>query len=233
MVKYNMVLNTLWKKESWNFIQSMNSCEALTKVLWRKDTVRYWAYKQAQPSAIIIWSNIVRYCINYSRHSGRRAIRCWIHKRHPIPRPNGWAMGWLLWIFFGKINWIITALHCIWLQPTLFSTVNIAMLMEHACKFDSNTFHLCLHYISLQVHRCSFDAFYCKNFCCPHSATQHTYVVHHSCLIVLCIIHQYICWILYILPRRVFNYTWWAPEIKFCDFSFLQIKTAYWFRDSE
>ena len=122
MVKYDMVLNTLWKKESWNFIQSMNSCEALTKVLWRKDTVRYWAYKQAQPSAIIIWSNIVRYCINYSRHSSRRAIRCWIHKRHPIPRPNGWAMGWLLWIFLGKINWIITALHCIWLLPTLFST---------------------------------------------------------------------------------------------------------------
>ena len=36
---------------------------------------------------------IVRYYINDYRNWGRISIRCWIHKRHPIPHPNGRAMG--------------------------------------------------------------------------------------------------------------------------------------------
>ena len=38
-----------------------------------------------QSSAVIKRSNIVRYCINNCRNWGRISIRCWIHKRHPIP----------------------------------------------------------------------------------------------------------------------------------------------------
>ena len=37
--------------------------------------------------------NIARYYINIYWNCGRISIRCWIQKRHPIPRPNGRAMG--------------------------------------------------------------------------------------------------------------------------------------------
>ena len=57
-----------------------------------------------QLSAIITRSNIVRCYINNYRNWGRISIRCWIHKRHPIPRPNGRAMGCLLWIFVKKLT---------------------------------------------------------------------------------------------------------------------------------
>ena len=56
-----------------------------------------------QPSAVIKRSNIVRYCINGCRNSGRISLRCWIHKKHRIPRPNGRAMRFLLWFFLE--NW--------------------------------------------------------------------------------------------------------------------------------
>ena len=44
-----------------------------------------------QSSAVITRSKIIRYCINNCRNWGRISIRCQIHKRHPIPRPNGRA----------------------------------------------------------------------------------------------------------------------------------------------
>ena len=60
--------------------------------------------KVIQSSAVITRSNIVRYFINNYRNRGRILIRCWIHKIHPIPRPNGRAMGCLLWIFVRKLT---------------------------------------------------------------------------------------------------------------------------------
>ena len=59
--------------------------------------------KYLQSSAVITRSNVVRYYINNYRNRGRISIRCWIHKRHSIPRPNGRAMCCLLWIFVR--NW--------------------------------------------------------------------------------------------------------------------------------
>ena len=46
-----------------------------------------------QSSVVITRSNIVKYYIHNYRTWSRISIRCWIHKRHPIPRPNGRAMG--------------------------------------------------------------------------------------------------------------------------------------------
>ena len=53
--------------------------------------------QKLQSNAIVTRSDILRYYINNCRNWGRISIRCWIHKRHPIPRPNGQAMGCLLW----------------------------------------------------------------------------------------------------------------------------------------
>ena len=70
-----------------------------------------------QSRAIIKWSNIVRYYIYNNRDWGTISIRCWIHKRHSIPRPNGRAMGSLLWRFVKKLKeidrfwWHHTVLH--------------------------------------------------------------------------------------------------------------------------
>ena len=57
-----------------------------------------------QSSAVITRSNIVRFCINNCRNWDIISIRCWIHKRHPILRPNGRVMGCLLWIFVIKLT---------------------------------------------------------------------------------------------------------------------------------
>ena len=55
-----------------------------------------------QSSAVITRSNIVRYYFGDYRNWSRTSIRCWDHKTHPIPRPNGRAMGCILWIFVRK-----------------------------------------------------------------------------------------------------------------------------------
>ena len=55
-------------------------------------------------SAVITRSNIVRCCTNNCRNWGRIWIRFWIHKRNPIPRPNGRAIGSLLRIFVRKVT---------------------------------------------------------------------------------------------------------------------------------
>ena len=53
-----------------------------------------------QWSAVITRSDIVRYyMINYKK-CVRMSTRPWIHKRHPIPRPSGRAMGCPLRIFW-------------------------------------------------------------------------------------------------------------------------------------
>ena len=57
-----------------------------------------------QSSTVLTRSNIARYYINNYRNWGRISIRRWIYKRHTIPRPNGRAMGCLLWIFVEKLT---------------------------------------------------------------------------------------------------------------------------------
>ena len=51
-------------------------------------------------SAVITRSDIVRYYMNNYKKCVRMSTRLWIHKRHPIPRPSGWAMGCPLRIFW-------------------------------------------------------------------------------------------------------------------------------------
>ena len=68
------------------------------------ETDHYWGFFFGiQSSAAITRCNIVKYCIINCRKWGRISITCWIHKRHPIARPNGRAMGCLLLIFFRKL----------------------------------------------------------------------------------------------------------------------------------
>ena len=57
-----------------------------------------------QSSAVITRFNMIRYCINNCRNRDRISIRCCIHKRHPIARPDGRAMGCLLLIFLRKLT---------------------------------------------------------------------------------------------------------------------------------
>ena len=64
-------------------------------------------------------SNIVRYCINNCRNSGRIHVskRCWIHKQHRYPylTPSGelWVTSFVN--IFEKIDHVITAPHCIFI----------------------------------------------------------------------------------------------------------------------
>ena len=55
--------------------------------------------------------NIVRYNIINYRNWGRISIRCWIHKRQPIARPNGRAMGCLFLDICEKSDRVLTEPH--------------------------------------------------------------------------------------------------------------------------
>ena len=80
---------------------------------WATENTKYNTFlvDNIQSSAFITRSNFVRYFINKYRNWCRISIRCWIHKRHTIPRPNGLAMGSFL-NFCEKIDRVITAPHC-------------------------------------------------------------------------------------------------------------------------
>ena len=97
-----------------------------------------------QSSAVITGSNIVRYHMNNYRN--RISIRWWIHKRHPIPRPNGRAMGCLLWIFVKKIDRVITASYSIWCMITW---TLLSAIQERPLKRNHSLTHLVLYDIWL------------------------------------------------------------------------------------
>ena len=85
-----------------------------------------------QSSVAITRANIVRYYINNYRNWARISIRCWIHKRHPITRPNGRAMECLLenlWENWPRFN--DAALH---LQKNRIVKVIIIVLMGFGLK---------------------------------------------------------------------------------------------------
>ena len=77
----------------------------IRKAMWLMDTedMHLLSSPHIQSSAIIMWSSIERYYTNDYRNWGRISIRYWIHVRHPITRPNWWAMWCLLWILWE--NW--------------------------------------------------------------------------------------------------------------------------------
>ena len=50
-----------------------------------------------------MWSSITWYYLHHCSNWDRIWIRVSINKRHPLPRPNGQAMGCLLWEF--RENW--------------------------------------------------------------------------------------------------------------------------------
>ena len=55
-------------------------------------------------TGVIAQSNIITYYINNYINWSKISIRCWLRKRHNIPRPNRQAMGCLLWIFVRKLT---------------------------------------------------------------------------------------------------------------------------------
>ena len=61
--------------------------------------------RHIQSSAVITRSSMVRYCMNNCRNWSRMSIRWWTHKRHPIPRPNGRAMGCLFQYLWDTLQW--------------------------------------------------------------------------------------------------------------------------------
>ena len=71
-------------------------------------------------STVITLYSITWYYTQHCRNRDWISIRCWIHKTHPIPRPDGRTMGCLSWIFLAKIYHIITAPHCIIMVSYLY-----------------------------------------------------------------------------------------------------------------
>ena len=87
--------------------------------------VRSWNNGMRCMSPYILF---VRYYINNYRKYGRISTKCWIRKRHPINRPNGWAMGCLLWILLRRLT------NGTALCSVLFSS-NLVMLQCHGINW--------------------------------------------------------------------------------------------------
>ena len=83
-----------WVKSSYNKFHARQEYEfENTNIVCKMAAILSQPNILIQLSVIIIQSSIVRFYINNYRNWGRISIRCWIHKRHPIPRPNRRAMG--------------------------------------------------------------------------------------------------------------------------------------------
>ena len=59
---------------------------------------------QIQSSAVLTRSNITWHCIHHWSDWAKVWTRVWAHKIHPIPRPNGPAMGCILWEFRRRLT---------------------------------------------------------------------------------------------------------------------------------
>ena len=78
----------------WTSFSTNNGFVLWCGLLWFVVAVQFYSHPgRLKPSAVITRPNIVRYYINNYRNRGRISIRCCMHKRHPIPHHNGWAMG--------------------------------------------------------------------------------------------------------------------------------------------
>ena len=64
----------------------------------------WFAILTIQSSAVITLYNITWYYMHHCSSWGRIWIRDWIHKRYPIPPPDGQAMGCLLWEVWRKLT---------------------------------------------------------------------------------------------------------------------------------
>ena len=82
-------------------------------VLWSSHQSFVRSCHLLQLSAVITLLNIVRNHTNNYRYCGRLSIRCWIYKRHPIPRPNVNSCE--------KIDGVITASHCTHIPNGVFA----------------------------------------------------------------------------------------------------------------
>ena len=79
----------------------------------------WWAF-HLQLSAVITCSNIVRYFMNNYRNWGRISIRCWIHKRHPIPHSPWRASYGVSFVnICEKIDHVMMAPWCILCSPIM------------------------------------------------------------------------------------------------------------------
>ena len=99
--KHNSSGSNKYETQSWHLFAIMNTPLRHTKTY---EYILLQNTNYIQSSAVITRSSIVRYHINNFSNWVRTSIRCWIHKRRPIPRPNGLAMGCLLWIFVRKLT---------------------------------------------------------------------------------------------------------------------------------
>ena len=99
-----------------------------------------------------------RYCINNCRNWGRISIRCWIHKRYPIPCPNGWAMGFLLLIFFRKFT-------VLWQHCTVLMTQYIAFLQYSFNWYNIYYLHFTTELLMIQ------------SICIPYQLLMMQYVI--------------------------------------------------------
>ena len=77
---------------------------------------------------------------------GRISTTGWSHNRHPIPRPNGRAIRCLLWIFFEKIDHVVTASHC---SVLLDSLVGLYLVRFVCATYGRNI------YIYIYIYICS------------------------------------------------------------------------------
>ena len=93
---------------------------------------------EVQTSAIIMRSNLTKYCTHHCSDWGRIYMKVGTHKRHPIPQPNGQAM-----VSFVRISertdCVITALNCtkISARTSDYKSVLQIVISNHGLKMPN------------------------------------------------------------------------------------------------
>ena len=96
-----------------------------------------WHIKDIQSSAVITRSNITWCSINHYSDWGRISITVWTHKTHPIPHPNGQAIGCILLGLGKKLTVLYKQHHDVFVSLILY---HIPLLLytymkERVCKY--------------------------------------------------------------------------------------------------
>ena len=87
-------------KISLNYIPTgpINNIPTLVQIMaWRRSADK----PLSEPMMVILPTHI---CVTRPQWVNRTQDQIWTHKRHPISRPHGWALGYLLWQFWEKFT---------------------------------------------------------------------------------------------------------------------------------
>ena len=116
------LITSITTRENSQYRESNNGLVFRIKITICRKTVFTLKQDQQYSDAIISQSNITWYCTQQMRQNINSITSSSNSQNHPIPRPHGLAMEYLLWISFEKT--VIKVQYYVWQSSKMTEAVN-------------------------------------------------------------------------------------------------------------